>query len=220
MSVPGIFITAALGQAVQAVSNLRLGSLFGGTPQGFIDTIAIDATIEEVLTDMLHLTEHPVETGAPISDHSYTRMPEIMMRCGWSNSGPNALLSSVGSALSSLFGGGQTTVGDYVSAVYSQLLALQQSGNLFNVTSTIRLYPNMALTNITLHRDQKTSQALMVTATMRQMRIVSTSSATLPPITNQKNPAATSEIVDTGTQNLQPGSPSPNGSVPIDQMFA
>lgn len=210
MSVPSSFFTAVAGQAASAGLN-AISGILSVIPKGSIGGITIDATIEETLTDTLQVTEHPVEEGAQITDHSYVQMPGLVMRCGWSNASANSLLSLQSS---SPFDGGRVTVGDYVSSVYSQLVALLQSGTVFDVVTSIRMYTSMLITSLALTRDAKTSQALMVTATMRQVRIVSTSSAKLPPTQNQATPADTAENTDVGTQSLAPGTPSPNGSVP------
>ena len=104
------------------------------------------------------------------------------------------------------------SVSDFVSGIYSQLLALQQSLVPFTVVTSIRRYTNMILTSLAVTRDSKTSQALMVTATMRQVIIVSTVSTTLAPIASQADPASTAENVSMGSLNLIPNAmPSPAG---------
>jgi hypothetical protein len=39
-----------------------------------------DVTIEEQHSDELNITEHPVETGSPISDHAYMTPPEVTIK--------------------------------------------------------------------------------------------------------------------------------------------
>lgn len=211
MSTPGSLITSTIG-------NLVLGSLsnlINLVPSDQIGTISVDATLEEIGTDLLQITEHPVEAGANITDHSFYRPAELVMHCGWSNA--NALFAtSLGG--NQTFAGGSLVKDDYISSIYSQLIALQQSLQPFTVVTTIRSYKNMVMTSIGLTRDQKTSQALMVTVTMRQIIIVSTQTSSIAPAANQANPASTSETVDYGAQSLKNNPvPSPQGSIPPDE---
>lgn len=179
------------------------------SPKGMIATIEIMATLEEVHTDTVQTTEHPIEIGAPITDHAYMRPSELVMRCGWTNSSFTALANVV----SSLFSGGE--VGDkYVDAVYSQLLALQESRIPFEVVSSARLYTNMLVTSLRLDRDATNSNALMITATFKQVLLVYTAATTLPPREDQANPASTAEIEETGVKQPVVATPSPGGSVP------
>jgi hypothetical protein len=179
-------------------------------PAGNIGGIEVDATIEEIHSNSLQVTEHPVEAGALITDHSFKRPVGLVMRCGWSNSSAAAFNAT----LTALFSGGAVALSDYVSGVYSQLLALQETRAVFAVMTSICMYQNMLMTDVQLLRDQKTSQALMVTVTFRSVILVSTQSTTLPATAVQKDPASSAEVLNNGTQQLQPGTPAPGGAVP------
>lgn len=235
MSSTAQSIASQLQGTVLSSGLNALGSILNVIPQGSIADIEIQATFEESYTDTLQVTSHPVQTGANITDHSYVMMPEYVIRCGWSNSGQgvqsaiSSTISSVTNAVQSAqagfglvtgaqnssasasFAGGAILTGDYVGSIYAKLLNLQQQGQVFDVMTSIRLYQNMLMTSLRLTRDQTTSQALMVTATCRQVLIVSTASASLPPISAQYDPMTTAENVSTGTQSVIPGSPAPTG---------
>lgn len=217
MSIPQEAFGFLLGQELNAGLETLTG-LFTIIPQGYFDTIPIQCTISERLIDELETTEHPVQTGAQISDHSYKRMPRITIRCGWSNSRPGTSLFTppANTAVPASFSGGQITVGSYVNNIYSQLLALQQSGTRFDVVTTMRQYTSMVISALeVLERDQATSQALLISVSCRQILVVNVSSAQLPPITNQLNPQGTAEVQQTGAQSLgAPVTPSATGSVP------
>lgn len=234
-------MSAVLSELVGIGSSI-LGNVLKPVPQGMIGSIVVQATFEETSTDLVTITDHPVEAGAQISDHAYYRPAELTMRCGWSNSASSgSSVNSLGNAasnlfsggglsqfaglsgLSSLFGGtappptsgGGMSVSDYVSGIYTQLLHLQQSLQPFPVTTTIRQYTNMMFASMVLTRDLKTSQALMIAATFRQVIIVSTTTTTQAPIANQANPASTSDVVNTGDQSVTPdASPAPGGAAP------
>lgn len=189
-------------------------------PQGVLrnDDFLITATVtmEENYSDTLALTEQPVEIGAMITDHSYKRPAEVMLQCGWSNS--DAAAQSDLSQPSISGGGGSTS--DYATTIYMQLLALQESRNPFALQTSIRLYNTMLITSLALTRDATNAQALFCTLTCREVILVSTATATLPPATSQAQPANTAETQQTGSVLLQgasaPGSlyPAPGGSLP------
>ncbi|MNL73606.1 hypothetical protein D3C87_1990870 [compost metagenome] len=67
-------------------------------------------------------------------------------------------------------------------------------------------------------KDQKTGEALSVTATLKQIRIVQTQATRLPPKENQASPQATAETQNTGTKAAMPATPAPGGSVPPTRM--
>ena len=210
-------------------------------PTNKIGNITVDTTIEESYEDTLEITEHPVEAGAQITDHSFKRPMEIVFQCGWSDSSSSGLLgltsgllatvspiaSSVlsgAAAVSNLlnpsagssgsFSGGSMAASDYVAGIYSQLLQLQESRQPFTVTSGLRVYNSMLLQSLRVRRDQRTQYVLNVQATMRQIILVSTQTATLAPQANQANPASTAGTTNAGQQQLQSATPSTQGSFP------
>lgn len=175
-----------------------------------IGGIDIDVSIEEVHSDTLEVTEHPVEAGAAITDHSFKKPSEVVLRCGWSNSSLGALTAIV----SGLVSGGTQSAHDYVTGIYSQLRKLQESRQPFSITTSLWTYDNMLLTSIQVTRDQKTFQALIVTATCREVILVSTQSTTMPPQDNQATPASTAEVQNTGSASAVTATPAPGGSNP------
>jgi hypothetical protein len=57
-----------------------------------IGGIQVDTTLEESYEDALEITEHPVEAGAAITDHSFKRPMELVLTCGWSDSSSSGLI--------------------------------------------------------------------------------------------------------------------------------
>ncbi|WP_322076424.1 phage baseplate protein [Burkholderia cepacia] len=182
-----------------------------------IGSVTISAAIEEVYSDEVIVTEHPVENGAPVNDHAFIRPREILMKCGWSNADYQALL---GSAVASFDDTGANTMatGTYVDAIYSQLLKIQSVRMPIDVVSTRRKYSNMLITGLSVVTDQKSGSALMLTASLKQVIIVSTQATKLPPRANQANPAATAETQNAGAKSAVPATPAPGGSVPPTNM--
>lgn len=192
---------------------MALFDLLSFSPKGRIGDIEILATLEEIHSDTVQLTEHPVEVGAAITDHAFVRPSEVVIRCGWSNSTFGSFLS----AISSLFNG-QMSASDYVSSVYSQLLSLQQSRIPFDVTTSKRQYSNMILTSLQVTTDAKTSAVLLVQATCRQVLLVETQATTLPSMSDQGNPASTASTEDAGVKQAQAASPMSGGAVDPGDM--
>ncbi|WP_337689506.1 phage baseplate protein [Mycetohabitans sp. B46] len=56
--------------------------------------ISISATIEEVYSDELVITEHSVEKDALVNDHPYQKPREVVIQCGWSNADGAALVGA------------------------------------------------------------------------------------------------------------------------------
>ncbi|MGH8431845.1 MAG: phage baseplate protein [Solimonas sp.] len=176
--------------------------------------ITIPVMFEEAHQDELQITEHPVEKGAEINDHAFKRQPEVVIKCGWSNSDLKALAGTV----QAVFLGGSLPSADYISTVYSQLLELQERREPFDVVTSLRMYESMLFKSLAVLKDQKTGAALSVTATLKQLRIVETQATTLPPRENQADPSATAETQNTGVKAATPATPAPGGSVPPTSM--
>lgn len=175
-----------------------------------IGPVTIGCTIEEAHQDEVQITEHPVEKGAQINDHAFKLQPEVTIQCGWSNSD----LAALAGTLESIFEGGSLPSSDYINTVYSQLLALQETRQPFDVVTSLRMYRDMLFKSLRVVKDQKTGASLSVTATLKQIRIVQTQATTLPPKANQANPKSTAETLVAGAKAALPAVPVPGGAVP------
>jgi hypothetical protein len=122
--------------------------------QRLISYIMPDVVIEEVHRDTTMITDHPVETGAAISDHAFMMPAELEMACGFSNST------------------GQSE--GYVQQQYQALLQLQATREPFDVTTGKRQYTSMLIRNITVTNDEKWENALNILVSLRRIIIVDT----------------------------------------------
>lgn len=172
-----------------------------------------NVTIEEHHTDELAITRHPVDRSGEITDHAYKEPPRLTVRCGYSNSptlsvaGIASLITSLPGTLSNLFSGLGNP--DYVSAVYQQFLALQEGRVPFSIVTGKRLYDNMLLERITTTTDERTENALILTLECRNVILVDTQVLTMPPASQQANPALTNPITLNGVKNAV------NGTTPV-----
>lgn len=185
-----------------------------------LQTLVPQATFEETHTDELEITDHPVESGAVISDHAFKRPAEVIIRCGWSNSpsrpggffgaaitGGRALEELVSdtlgiTAVQSVLSGNSV---EQVKAIYARLLAIQESRVPFDILTGKRAYKSMLLKQLRIDTAKDSENALIVTAHCRQIIIVTTGTVTVPgSATSQKFPAQTGATQDLGSQSLQP----------------
>lgn len=148
-----------------------------------IGTLMPHVVVREVGKDEMVITEHPVETGAPITDHAYLRNAEIEMTVGWSDS--------------------TAAQSGYCREVYEELLALQRSRQPFDVFTGKRSYTNMLLSGITQETSVATENVLLVQARLREINIVSTQT-TAAPASAQASPDKTNPTADVGSKQLQP----------------
>lgn len=160
-----------------------------------IGTIIPDIVVEEIGHDQLQITEFPVETGAPISDHAYKRPPEIIMRCGFSNS----------SAQSE----------GYVQEVYALFLALQAQLEPFDVTTGKRQYQNMLISSLLVNTDKESEYALNIIVGLKMVIITSTSGGgQLSDSSTQAIPEQTSAVSNSG-QSSPVGQGTGSGNIPL-----
>lgn len=154
-----------------------------------IGTLIPDVVVREAQRDEMVITDHPVETGAAISDHAFPRPVEVEMQIGWSDST-----------------GGYV---GYARDAYEELVALQRQREPFTVTTGSRRYSNMLVSSISLQKDEKTEHISAITVRLREVIIVSTQTTSAPK-SAQANEAKTGSTTDRGTQQLKTG---PGGRV-------
>lgn len=201
---------------VTAAAQLGLESILV-TPTRYIGPFFAQVTLEEQHQDELEITDHPVETGARITDHAYMRPSELTIHCAWSNSpsiggqggilglaqGVIGAVTQTISGVASLLSGSATT---QVQQMYENLLDLQRRRIPFDVATGKRVYNNMLVKSLRVTTNKETENALDVTAVFRQIVIVRTQVVTVAaPKTAQADPGKTSPQTDKGTKALTPG---------------
>lgn len=145
-------------------------------------------TVEEDHEDDLAITKHPVEQGAPITDHAYKEPARLRLVVGWSNSGD----------------GSSEQGDDYVRAIYARLLELQKTREPFSVTTGKRQYSNMLFASLGTTTTQETENSLIVVASLQEVIIVQTQAVTVPPRDVQANPEETADTTNAGSKQAVP----------------
>lgn len=143
-----------------------------------ISGVIPDCTIREVHRDSLITTDHPVESGAIISDHAFMMPVEVEMTVGFSNSSAR-------------------TEG-YVDMIYQALLALQKAREPLSIFTGKRAYRNMLIRDLMVTTDAHSENVLMVSARLKEVIITSTQ-MTSTPQSAQANPASTASTAEGGT---------------------
>jgi hypothetical protein len=157
------------------------------SPGRYFGSITALVTFEERGIDRQTITSHPVEQGAQITDHAYQEPAEATIRFGASNSSAAA-------------GGDE----GYVTNIYNQVMALQQSRTTFSIQTGKRLYTSMLATSVELTTDEKTETSLALVVICKQIIIVSTSVvAVSAPASDQTSPADTQSQAQSGTKQPQ-----------------
>ncbi len=219
------FVLPAASLGVGALLLRPRRGFFPSADQGPVEPIVAQATIEEVHTDEVEITEHPVEQGTTISDHAFKRPERVIIRCGWSNSpsGPSGLVSqavSLGATLVSPLVGLVTAVGQTATAVqsiltgnsvdqvrdtYRRLRELQASRVPFDILTGKRAYSSMLFESIVVETTEKTENSLIVTAVCKQVIIVTVQTVSVPINTQaQAMPEKTTPTQNSGTLQLAP----------------
>jgi hypothetical protein len=160
--------------------------------------------IEEVHEDRLQITQHPIETGTPVTDHAFPVPYTVEIRCGWSNS----TAASEG----------------FVQAVYQQLLALQAARQPFAIKTGKRSYTSMLMASVGVKTDPDSEFALMVVVLAQQIVITGTQTTgnSTSPMTDGTNAiGATGSGTVTGSVTVDGGAdPAPSTSVSPDATGA
>jgi hypothetical protein len=210
---------------VLAVGQIALQLLGAKRKRGFDDgagtMIIPDATIEEVHSDEMEITDHPVEQGTTISDHAFSRPAELIVTAGWSDSPNNSgvgtqivgaaansnaavravigaaqLANAVGSVVNVLSG---NAGGSPSSAAYAFLLDVQRSRALFTIYTGKRVYKNMLIKSLATTTDAKTENSLIIRIGCRQILMAKTQTVTVPDSSSMKSPQQNGATVNKGT---------------------
>jgi hypothetical protein len=116
-----------------------------------------DVTLEERHDDEMAITDHPVETGAAISDHCFVLPSRLELRIGFSDSTGQAE--------------------GYSRIQYSEILALQRERQPFSVSTGKRQYTNMLIQGIQVITDPDSENSLKAIIRIREVQRVSTQQA-------------------------------------------
>jgi hypothetical protein len=218
---------SAIGNAV-AAGQILIQLLTKKPRRGFSDPLVDggtgtdlfvpDATIEEVHSDDLEITDHPVEQGTVISDHAFKRPSELIITAGWSNSPNNSGLknqilgaaANTSPALQAVIGAAEAIngvvslfssngQGSPSKAAYLKLFDMQRNRFLFTIYTGKRAYRNMIVKSLATTTDAKTENSLIIRIGCREILMAQTQTITVPDSSKMANPQQNGATVNKGT---------------------
>ncbi len=108
----------------------------------------------------LKITEHPIQTGADVSDHAYMEAKQLTFDIGMSD------------VMDSVIDGQFSDNNSRSVSAYNVLRKLQEQKLPVNVTTRLGVYNNMLIETISSGDDCKTANGLRATVTMKEIFVV------------------------------------------------
>lgn len=158
------------------------------------DAIVPDVTISEVHDDEVTVTQHPVDTGAAISDHAIVQPASVTCVFGWSDSS-----RALNSALDGSILKGMQTSKD----VYDRLVELKNQRSLLRLSTGKRKYPSVVITKLKVSTTVDTESAAIIEVTFQEVFLVEAKTVSLAAI-RQKNPRKTASKTSGGSRSAVP----------------
>ena len=137
--------------------------------------LEFDATLSENHIGNAQTTDHPVESGADLTDHIRST-PEELSLVGVVSDTPLILLSSLRAEPSIPGGDPQNRSQD----AYGFIKGIKDAGQLVQVTTTLRDYANMAVTGLSVPRDKDKSKIVEMSISLREIQIATTEQVEAP----------------------------------------
>jgi hypothetical protein len=151
--------------------------IFGGKTRATVGVVQFDASVSEVHTDEMEITDHPVEEGSDISDH-IRKMPITLEMNGVITNNPIVFLASARAKSPVTTDTGNTS--DRVGTGYDKLRELQETGERIDVATSLRDYSNMVIQSLSISRDVSTGNILDATLTLREIIVAKQLTVDLP----------------------------------------
>lgn len=158
-----------------------------------IDGYTIDAALTEGHALNSEVTDDPVETGSPITDHTRKLPDEITLECIVSDTPLSGVTRAPGTK--------PTT------DAYAVLLGIRDRAEPVTITTSLGTHPNMILKSLSIPRKATDGRSLRFTAGFKQVRIITNVRAFVTvaiPRAASKVPRGAKESVDTKTPGAAP----------------
>jgi hypothetical protein len=182
-----------IAQAANLITDRdALKSFFGTTPN-LIGDLPVDVIRRENNVNDFNITEHPTEDGASMTDARIKNAEIVRLECTITDDFSDV---SIGSIVSAVKGGTQTWREKLVT-----LEEIRDSNELITVTTPFQTYENRTIKSIIIEQTPDTSQALVFTLELKELRIVTAqleqvSEASIPKRKKAKKTEANKEIED------------------------
>lgn len=138
-----------------------------------------DAVFNTSHNQLATVTEHPLETGAPVADHAYIEPAEVPITIGMSDAA-----TDVGTIA------GKSS--DRSVIAYNRLLALMHLFEPVTLITRLATYEDMLITSVSADDDYTTQNALKATVIFKHIQIVSVSTVTIQQKTSSSKSSSSS----------------------------
>ena len=137
-------------------------------------TIEFDVTTSETHTGSTTPTDHPVESGATVSDHAIDQPDELELSGMVSNTPVLALASE---RSRSVLGGPSSA---RANDAYAEIVRTRKAKTLVSVETELKTYSNMLIVGESVTRDKDTRRILDITVRFREFRTATVESTAAP----------------------------------------
>lgn len=161
-----------------------VGFLFEGTSQrdfaiqnegGTIAAFEVDALLTETHNFSRQVTDNPVEDGQPVADNIILNPITLEIQAIVTDAPIKGILETASLALTRTFEGSK-----YTADCFGALMALYELKDFLMVYTEYKTYEKMVIESITIPRDPKDGEALIFNISLKQVRVVSSATTTLP----------------------------------------
>ena len=156
------------------------------------DAIIPDVVISEMHSDQVTVTNHPVDTGADLSDHAIIQPTTVTCTFAWSDSSRAINSALDGSILQGL---------DTTKDVYEKLLALMRARQPLRLSTGKRAYENVIITALKTTSSVETESSAIIEITFQEVFMAQAQTVSLSRI-KQKNAGRTGGKTNRGSQQL------------------
>jgi len=150
--------------------------VFGG-----IASLDFDATLDELHEWKNEVTQNPVETGSPITDHIIEKPDKLRLQGVITNSPLR------GEFAGQYFGG--DTESPRIQTAFDAIRELHKSRDVIVVYTKHAIYTDMAIESVSIPRNAQIGEEVQFTMELVNIRFVNTQMVTLPPGISPKKAA-------------------------------
>lgn len=176
-------------------------------------SIDLDVTMDEAHEWQNDVTTNPVENGSPIADHIQS-MPDKLRITGMISD------SSISDAVIKQFSGiDGTQFLTRVQTAFDVLRKLKEDRKLITVYTKYKVYTDMAITSLSIPRNNQTGDSIQFSIEFVHVRIVNTQTTMMASV-NPKKTAKTGKSVQTKTAPTDKSGAKPATVVVQDSSIA
>lgn len=142
---------------------------------GEMSSFQVDAVLSETHNFTRQVTENPVENGSPIADHIIENPTTLEIKAIITDQPIKGLVDAYSEGFQRQLAGSRYTYDAFLALKYMHLNKIY-----LTVYTEYEHYENMVVEAISIPRQMEDGEALIFTISLKQVRVVSTATTTLP----------------------------------------